>query len=153
MDFEKLKKWMEVTQQHQNGKFWEMVFDEHPPEELSPDEDEDITRENTSLIKYPQTDIYLTDQEVILLMEIPGAKREDIFLSVSGNKLTVRGVIHSPAVNGVTVQNERLYGEFNRDIDLPEPTKSKHVMARFQNGLLIVSYPRTFTREENIIIR
>lgn len=152
MDIDKLKKWMEITQQYQNGKFWEMVFDEHPPEGMDLDEKDDPTRESPYL-KYPQTDIYLTDQEVILLMEIPGAKREDIYLSVSGNKLTVRGVMHSPIVNGVTVQNERLYGEFKRDIDLPEPAKSKHVMARFQNGLLIVSYPRTFVREENIIIR
>ena len=142
-----------IDQQYQNGKFWGMVFDEHSPEEMNDDEEEDITRENLSSITYPQTDIYLTEQEVILLMEIPGARREDISLSVSGNKLTVRGVMHSPIVNGVTVQNERLYGEFNREIDLPEPAKIKHVIARFQYGLLIVSYPRTFAREENIIIQ
>ena len=47
-----------IDQQYQNGKFWGMVFDEHSPEEMNDDEEEDITRENLSSITYPQTDIY-----------------------------------------------------------------------------------------------
>ena len=69
-------------------------------------------------------------------MEIPGALKEDVFLSVSGNKLTVRGVIQSPILNGQLLQTERKYGEFQRVIELPEPTDSQHIQARFDNGLL-----------------
>lgn len=152
MDFDKLKNWMEVTQKYQNGKFWDMVFDEHPPEENDPEAEEELEERPVSL-KYPQTDIFLTEQEVILLLEIPGAKREDISLTVSGTRLIVRGNLKPLPINGVTVQNERLYGEFQREIDLPEPAESKNVMARFENGLLIISYPRSPEREENIIIR
>lgn len=156
MEFDKLKKWMEVTQKYQNGKFWDMVFDEHPPEENDPEADDELEEElekRPVSLKYPQTDIFLTEQEVILLLEIPGAKKEDISLTVSGTKLLVRGNLQPPLIYGVTVQNERLYGEFQREIDLPEPAESKKVMARFENGLLIISYPRSPKREENIIIR
>ncbi|WP_164525624.1 Hsp20/alpha crystallin family protein [Siminovitchia acidinfaciens] len=152
MEFDKLKKWMEVTQKYQNGKFWDMVFDEHPPGETDLEEEDELEERPASL-KYPQTDIFLTEQEVILLMEIPGAKKEDISLTVSGSRLVVRGDLQPPLINGVTVQNERLYGEFQREIDLPEPAESKNMMARFENGLLVISYPRSFIREENIIIR
>ncbi|RST72021.1 Hsp20/alpha crystallin family protein [Siminovitchia acidinfaciens] len=152
LEFDKLKKWMEVTQKYQNGKFWDMVFDEHPPGETDLEEEDELEERPASL-KYPQTDIFLTEQEVILLMEIPGAKKEDISLTVSGSRLVVRGDLQPPLINGVTVQNERLYGEFQREIDLPEPAESKNMMARFENGLLVISYPRSFIREENIIIR
>lgn len=157
MDIEKLKQWMEVTQKYQNGKFWEMVFDKHPlgeiTEEFESDERQENPKENPVSKKYPKTDIFLTETDVVLLLEIPGAMREDILLSVSGNKLTVKGVLRAPMIKGASVLNERKYGEFQRSIDLPEPADSKNVLARFENGLLIISYARKYIREENIMIR
>jgi HSP20 family protein len=41
MDFEKIKQWMEITQKYQNGKFWEMVLDEHRT-----DDQEDVDGSN-----------------------------------------------------------------------------------------------------------
>ncbi|VEF46128.1 spore coat protein P [Bacillus freudenreichii] len=90
---------------------------------------------------------------MILLLEIPGVKKEDISLSVSGSRLVVRGDLRPSLINGVTVQNERFYGEYQREIDLPEHAEGKNMMPRFENGLLVISYPRSFKREENIIIR
>ena len=37
MDFEKMKQWMEVTQKYQNNKFWDMIFEQSPPEEMMDD--------------------------------------------------------------------------------------------------------------------
>ncbi|CEG29355.1 Hsp20/alpha crystallin family protein [Bacillus sp. B-jedd] len=155
MDADKIKQWIEMTQKYQNGRFWEMVFEENPPGTVL---EEQVTtngrqKENHETGKYPKTDIFLTDTDVILLVEIPGAIREDMGLSVSGNKLTIRGILHAPMINGTTVLNERKYGEFQRTIDLPEPAESKGMHARFENGLLIITYPRRYVREETIMIR
>ena len=62
MDFDKLKQWMEVTQKYQNGKFWDMVFEQAAQEETidgfeNPQESKKSTR--TMLNKYPVTDIFL----------------------------------------------------------------------------------------------
>ena len=156
MDFDKLKQWMEVTQKYQNGKFWDMVFEQATQEETM-DGFEDPQKSNTStrtiLNKFPVTDIFLTETAVILLLEIPGVLKEDVLLSVSGNKLTVRGVIQSPILNGQSVQTERRYGEFQRVIELPEPTDSQHIQARFDNGLLAITYGRIYRQEENIFIQ
>jgi HSP20 family protein len=152
MDFEKIKQWMEITQKYQNGKFWETIFDgnlfdeDGETGEMRPDQ-------KTFSMKYPKTDIYVTETDVILLMEIPGAVKEDIVLSVSGTKLSVKGVLQPPMINGASVLNERKYGEFQRNIDLPEPVDSHDMYARFQNGLLTISYPRKYTREEHVMIR
>lgn len=156
MDFEKMKQWMEVTQKYQNNKFWDMIFEQSPPEEMMDDFEKQQGRKkssHTSSINFPRTDIFLTDTAVIVLLEIPGALKEDVFLSVSGNKLTVRGVIKSPILQGELVQSERKYGEFQRMLELPEPTDSKHIQARFDNGLLIITYGRVYRQEESIYIQ
>ncbi|WP_340084635.1 Hsp20/alpha crystallin family protein [Siminovitchia sp. FSL H7-0308] len=135
MDFEKIKQWMEITQKYQNGKFWETIFDGN-----SFDEDEETSevhplqsKNKSDPKKYPKTDIYVTETDVVVLMEIPGALKEDIALSVSGSKLSVKGVLQPPMINGASVLNERKYGEFQRNIDLPEPVDSKDIYARFKN--------------------
>ncbi|OCA87992.1 hypothetical protein A8F94_09190 [Bacillus sp. FJAT-27225] len=158
MDFEKIKQWMEITQQYQNGKFWEMVFEEDRMDGM----EGMLAEAESGVIKpkrqsrpadFPRTDIFLTETDVILLMEIPGAMKEDIALSVSGTKLLVKGILQQPMINGMAVRNERKYGEFQRTIELPEPTESRAIHARFENGLLIITYARKFTREEPIMIR
>lgn len=152
MDFEKIKQWMEMTQKYQNGKFWETIFDGNLFDEDAENGEARPLKTNTSH-KYPKTDIYVTETDVILLMEIPGAVKEDIVLSVSGTKLSIKGVLQPPMINGASVLNERKYGEFQRNIDLPEPVDSKDIYAQFHNGLLTVSYPRKYTREEHVMIR
>lgn len=155
MDTDKIKQWIEMTQKYQNGRFWEMVFEENPPGEVLEEEGIRSGRQKEKQVagNYPKTDIFLTDTDVILLVEIPGGLREDMALSVSGNKLTIRGILHPPMINGATVLNERKYGEFQRTIDLPEPAESKGMHARFENGLLIITYPRRYVREESVMIR
>ena len=154
MDFEKMKQWMEVTQKYQNNKFWDMIFEQSPPEDNDGRfRNQQSVRTQDSSKNFPKTDIVLTETAVILLLEIPGALKEDVFLSVSGNKLTVRGIIKSPILNGEAVLTERKYGEFQRIIELPEPTDSNHIQARFDNGLLAITYGRTYRQEESIFIQ
>ncbi|MEH7309250.1 Hsp20/alpha crystallin family protein [Neobacillus drentensis] len=155
MDFEKIKQWMEITQKYQNGKFWEMVLEGNSADEVLEESDghQVSHREDSPIIKYPKTDIFQTETDIILLLEIPGAVKEDISISVSGTKLSVRGQLRPPLIQGVTIKNERKYGEFERNIDLPEPVDSKDIFARFENGLLIISYRRRYTKEEPVMIR
>lgn len=152
MDFEKMKQWMEVTQKYQNNKFWDMIFEQSPPGTMMDDFETQQSAQDSSK-NFPKTDIVLTETAVILLLEIPGALKEDVFLSVSGNKLTVRGIIKSPILNGEAVLTERKYGEFQRIIELPEPTDSNHIQAIFDNGILAITYGRTYRQEESIFIQ
>lgn len=156
MDIDKLKQWMEVTQKYQNGKFWEMIFEQSPPDVMTGEFEHKQERKKsnqTSVQSWPKTDILLTEAAVIVLLELPGVLKEDVFLSISGNKLTVRGVVKPLVINGISVHTERNYGEFQRVIELPEPTDSKHVQARFDNGILAVTYGRQYRQEESIYIQ
>lgn len=156
MDFEKLKQWMEISRNYQNGKFWDMIFDQSSLEQMMKNDNEPLDGkkpEQESLKDFPKTDIFLTDTAVILLLELPGARKEDVSLSVSGIKLFIKGNVALPNINGVTVRSERRYGEFQRVIELPEPADSKDIHARFENGLLVVTYSRKYSQEERINIK
>ncbi|RAK18185.1 HSP20 family protein [Anoxybacillus vitaminiphilus] len=155
MDFEKLKQWMEIAQKYHSGYFWNNVFDQDSSTKFMQEMDEERETEKQeckTVPHFPRTDIYLTDSQVIILIELPGFRKDDIQLFVSGNQLVVKGNGKSPIIPVFTIQNERIYGEFQRTIELPEPTEGKNITARFDNGLLILSYMRKYSHAERIVI-
>ncbi|MGG3801852.1 Hsp20/alpha crystallin family protein [Metabacillus fastidiosus] len=156
MDFDKLKQWLEISQQYQQGDFWETVFEQSFREKLQEGFSQAApnTERSKALLKnFPKTDIYVTDTAVVVLLEVPGVMREDLFLSVSGNKLVVSGISKLPDIHAISKQTERVYGEFERIIELPEPTDSNHIQAKFENGLVILTYIRKYSQQERIFIK
>lgn len=150
---EKLKQWMEMAQKYQSGNFWDVIFDQ----DSNTDEQNNQTyrresQANPPLNRFPLTDIYLTDTQVIVIIELPGFQKEDVQVSLSGNKLLIKGVSKIPIMTGTPFLNERKYGEFERLIELPEPTERKDIQAKFENGLLFVTYTRRYTQHEHIPI-
>jgi HSP20 family protein len=155
LDFEKLKQWMEIAQKYHSGNFWNSVFDQDSATKFMQEMDGEETtekQERKTDQNFPRTDIYLTDSQVIILIELPGFRKEDVQLFVSGNQLVVKGNCKLPMIPVVTIQNERMYGEFQRTIELPEPTEGKNIKARFDNGLLILSYMKKYSYKERIVI-
>lgn len=153
MDIDKLKQWMEISQKYQNGNFWDMIFDQVSKDSaINRQENPPPTQHASTTNTFPLIDIYLTDTQIIVIIELPGFRKEDISLSLSGNILAVRGTSKLPIMNPVVIRNERKYGAFERQIELPEPTTSKEIHARFESGLLIVTYMRKYTPDENIPI-
>ncbi|RWR15214.1 Hsp20/alpha crystallin family protein [Siminovitchia fortis] len=153
MDLEKLKQWMEMAQKYQNGNFWESIFDQynntteqtHPGNKMP-------SQPSKASKRFPLVDIYLTDTQIMVIVELPGLQKEEVQLSISGNKLLVKGVSKQPFVSGSPYLTERQYGEFERLIELPEPADHKDIQAKFEGGLLFVTYKRRYTRHENIPI-
>jgi HSP20 family protein len=155
LDFDKLKQWMEIAQKYHTGNFWKNVFDQDSDTKFMQEMGGGETtekQERKTVPNFPRTDIYLTDLQVIILIELPGFRKEDVQLFVSGNQLVIKGNCKLPIIPVITIQNERMYGEFQRTVELPEPTEGKNITARFDNGLLILSYIRKYSREEHIVI-
>lgn len=149
MDFEKLKQWQEFANKAGGGDFWSRVFgDDHSKETIK-----GLTKMFATDAKFPRTDIYLTESDIIVVMEIPGVRKEDIQLGVQGDRLAVQGVVHSPPAHHTAVNRERSYGHFERVIQLPETAGKETTAARFENGLLEIRLPRShqpITRKINI---
>ncbi len=144
MDMDRLQEWLKIAQQHQGGDFWKNIFENKINQPFLNNAVEDIKHdENIKLIDFPRTDVYLTETHILVLIELPGIRREDILISSSGNKLYIKVHVHPPFTNAYTVQNERVYGEHERTIELPEPIDRRRASTSFVNGLMILGYERS----------
>jgi len=156
MDMNKILQWMDLAKKYQSTDFWNDIFEQSSFEEFMNgnfdfNQTEGSNFEPSKRKNFPAVDIYLTDSEVIIIIDLPGYSKEDIELSLSNTRLKVKGNKQS-IYNGETVQQERYLGEFERTIQLPEPTYPNNLQAKFMNGQLLISYKRHFTNEENVPI-
>jgi HSP20 family protein len=156
LDFEKLKQWMELAQKYQVGDFWNNVFDQETAKnffrEFSDDSQENKGNKPNHPIDFPPVDIFTVDSHIVILVEIPGVDKNNVQITVSGQKLNIRGISRLPFTPATTIKSERIYGEFHRTIELPEPADGNQIRAKHNHGLLIITYPRRYEAEEPIII-
>lgn len=89
----------------------------------------------------PKTDIYEQDDKVLLEMETPGIRQEDINLTVEGNTLTISGERKQNVEqkNGRHQRVERHYGRFSRTFTLPATVDTNSIQASYEHGVLHVS--------------
>lgn len=156
MDMNKILQWMDLAKKYQTGDFWDGIFDQSSFEEfmknnLDSNKSGETTMKTGQGRKFPPTDIFITDEEVLLISDLAGYVKENIQLSVSGTSLLIKGN-NQQMITGESVQQERHHGPFERMIQLPEPTYPNQIRAKFNNGLLFVSYKRQFLKEERVNI-
>lgn len=132
MDMEKMKKWLELTNQYQSDNFWSNIFDSQNPSQFFQTDDD-----------FPRYDVYQNESHICVILEAPGLSQEDITFSLSSNtNLLIKGVVKPIYPKEMEVRSERFCGEFERTIPLPEPTEAKSINIQFLNGLIQVAYPR-----------
>jgi HSP20 family protein len=98
----------------------------------------------------PAVDVYQSDDEVVVLVELAGVRREDIEIVLDSDTLTIRGERKENANLGKRrsyYQMEINRGLFERKISLPVPVDREKSQASFDNGLLEIKLPRT-SREQ-----
>ncbi len=93
----------------------------------------------------PPVDIYHTDKEVVVLMEIAGIPEEEIELEVEGRSMIVRGRRKplSGRPNRVYSQMEITHGAFQRDLLLPSEVNAEAAKAVYKDGILEITLPVT----------
>lgn len=91
----------------------------------------------------PNTDVYVADGGLVIKVELAGMRREDLELTVEGNRLRIsgqrpdgcRGARCKFLVMGID------YGAFENIIDLPPGYDLSHAKAAYQNGFLRIDVP------------
>src|SRR4051794_21779320 len=93
--------------------------------------------EKMSVFK-PLVDVKETDKEIVLFVELPGMKKDDIHLEFKNHRLTIAGKRSNEKKddNEKYHRVERSYGEFRRSWMLPEGMAEKDIKAHFENGVL-----------------
>ncbi|WNQ12717.1 Hsp20/alpha crystallin family protein [Paenibacillus aurantius] len=143
MDTEKFNKWMEMAKTVTGGKFWTEVFDNPLAEEFLFEEAPSPNRNGPPPAGYPCADIAETAQEILVLVDLPGVRKEDIQLSLNSGQLHLKGIVRTGLPGEALHLSERRRGEFERSFVMPRRIEGVcgPVKAALQEGLLIVRIP------------
>lgn len=93
----------------------------------------------------PNMDVHETDKEVIVSVELPGLKVEDVDLSIDHGHLTIAGEKKLERTWGESDHPrmvERRYGSFRRSLRLPDSIDESKAAAKFGDGVLTVTLPK-----------
>jgi HSP20 family protein len=86
----------------------------------------------------PAVDIYENGEKVVLKLELPGMKKEDVDVRIENQTLTVRGErkFDSDEMEENFHRIERRYGSFFRSFSLPTTLDTDNVQAKYDAGVL-----------------
>jgi len=93
----------------------------------------------------PNTDVYTTETGLVIKVELPGMKSENLEITVEGSRLRIAG--NRPdccrAANCSFLVMEINYGPFETVLDLPAGFDLSQAKAIYVNGFLRVDVPPT----------
>ena len=92
----------------------------------------------------PSVEMYEKDENFIVRAELPGVKKEDIDISMTGDNLTIKG--ERKASTEVKEEEyhrcEVCYGSFARSINMPAAVDTDRIEATYADGILEVRLPK-----------
>ncbi len=100
----------------------------------------------------PAIDLYETDDELALTVELAGVPEDNFQMTIDRNVFTIRGERQKVLLlgkAGVYHQMEISSGPFERSITLPEAVDAENARASYENGLVQVILPKV--RKERTI--
>src|SRR6476469_2260378 len=92
----------------------------------------------------PNTDVYVSEGHLVIKVELAGMRREDLELTVEGNRLMISGQ-RPDGGRGARCRflvMEINYGAFECVIEIPEGYELCKAKAAYQNGFLRVEVPQ-----------
>ena len=91
----------------------------------------------------PQFEVRENGNSIRILADVPGIRREDLDLSVSGNRLIVSGHRESEQRNkDENVHTyERQFGQFTRSFTMPDNVDLEHITSDLREGVLTIVAP------------
>ncbi|HUV29030.1 MAG: Hsp20/alpha crystallin family protein [Anaerolineales bacterium] len=90
----------------------------------------------------PPTDVFETDDAIIVRVEIAGMREDDFSISLTGPQLTVRGNRPDIQERRAYHQMEIFFGEFSTEVKLPGPVSADQVVAEYKAGFLRLVFPK-----------
>ena len=92
----------------------------------------------------PAIDIYETDSEVVVLVELAGVKEDEIEVTVHNGVLTIRGERKDikQGIKRTYFRMEILWGPFERDITLFANVNVDQIKAFYEAGILEIVLPK-----------
>jgi HSP20 family protein len=89
----------------------------------------------------PHIDMFERDGKLVISADLPGLNKDDVKVDVTEDAILIEGerkYEHEEREEGV-YRTERNYGQFRRQIPLPQGVKTETATAHFKNGVLQIT--------------
>lgn len=91
----------------------------------------------------PLVDIYETDDDFVLIANMPGVSRDNIQLKLEDSSLVIFGKInYEDTINRKYILNENEIGHYFRRFRISDNVDASKISAKFENGQLTVNLPK-----------
>ena len=92
----------------------------------------------------PAVNVYDEKVKFVVEAEIPGMKKDEIRIYMSGDNLNISGQRREKRAENPrdTCRAERHFGRFHRMIALPGPVKTDAIEAHYRDGILTITCPK-----------
>ncbi|MBR9825176.1 MAG: Hsp20/alpha crystallin family protein [Alphaproteobacteria bacterium] len=94
----------------------------------------------------PAIELLETEEAYRITAELPGLEKADVSLNLQDDNVLVLSGIKRSEIDEKRESvhiSERSYGEFQRAISLPLDVETSKIEAEFENGLLLITLPRS----------
>jgi HSP20 family protein len=100
-----------------------------------------------SSMRVPDTDVVERENEIRVVCELPGMRKDEVELSLENNVLTISGEKNEQRREGDDKEmyhlTERRWGRFSRSFVLPREVDQERIQANFENGVLTITVPKS----------
>jgi HSP20 family protein len=97
----------------------------------------------SSMGVYPPVNVFQQGEDLVIVAEMPGVRREDLEIEVKDNRLRISGTKSISYEDGASPhRRERVAGSFDRTIAIPVAIDAAGVKADYKNGILALFLPR-----------
>lgn len=92
----------------------------------------------------PALDVHDEKDNLVVQVELPGLKKDEIDISIHDGVLTVSGERKQEREQkeGESFRSERYFGKFQRSVTLPVAVNAQNVKAAYKDGVLTVHLPK-----------
>jgi HSP20 family protein len=93
---------------------------------------------------FPPVDLFVTEDDVIVELAVPGAKQDDLSISVTDETVTITGEVKRDVLGntGHAYAQEIFHGAFQRAFRLPIQIDADQAGASFDHGILTLRLPK-----------
>ncbi|XHU95178.1 MAG: Hsp20/alpha crystallin family protein [cyanobacterium endosymbiont of Rhopalodia gibba] len=129
------------TLQHQMNRLFDEVFSTN------------FGRNLKGSSSFPVAELSETDEAILLKLEVPGMKAEDLDVQVTKEAVYIKGERKQEVVSedkGIT-QSEFRYGRFERAIALPSLVDNTNVASEYKEGILKLTIPKAEDERNKLV--
>lgn len=93
----------------------------------------------------PPVDILELPEELVLMVDLPGVKADDVDVHFERGELTVKAKREATPRSGRGLVEEFLPGDFSRGFLISQDIAADRIAAELKNGVLVVHLPKAET--------